>query len=133
MLFNRKKNKWYYVAMKLHRKERLAEPYNSLFYYYINMTRDTPFRGVAYLNHFSYLFHFKLEDSLDDLTANLNGILPEKFKDNFAGALEKFKKITDYDAIENCDLFEVEDEFVEENSEVLKDILENYINSLAMY
>ena len=133
MLFNRKKNNWYYVAMKLHRKERLVEPYNSLFYYYINMTRDTPFRGVAYLNHFSYLFHFKLDDSLDCVIKNLNSILPDNFKKNFNNALEKFNKITDYDAIENCDLFETEDDFVEENSEVLKEILENYINSLAMY
>ena len=132
-MFNRKKNKWFYVAMKLHRKERLAEPYDSLFDYYINMTRDTPFKGAAYLNHFSYLFHYMLEDSLDDLVQNLNGILPEKFKNNFNSVLEKFNSITDYDSFENCDLFEAEDDYVEENSQVLKDMLENYINSLAMY
>ena len=119
--------------MKLHRKERLDEPYNSLFYYYINMTYDTPFRGAAFLNHFSYLFHYKLEESLDDLTKNLNNVLPERFKINFNSALEKFNKITDYDAIENVDLFEAEDDFVEENSEELKCILENYINSMARY
>ncbi|MDE7454292.1 MAG: hypothetical protein K2M64_00485 [Clostridia bacterium] len=132
-MFNRKKNNWYQVAMKLHRKERLEEPYDSLFYYYINLTYDTPFRSVAYLSHFSYLFHFKLEDSLDSLAENLNSILPENFKRNFNSALGKFNKITDYDFFDNDELFEAEDDFVEENSQVLKDILENYIDTLARY
>lgn len=85
------------------------------------------------MNRFSYLFHYKLEGALDDLVKNLNGILPESFKSNFNNALYKFNKITDYDSSENCDLFESEDDFAEENSEALRDILEKYINSLAMY
>jgi len=132
-MFNRRKNKWYCVAMKLHREESLEEPYNSLFDYYINLTRDTPFRSVAYLSHFSYLFHYKIEGSLDALRENLNRILPKNFKDTFNSALEKFNKITDYDFFDNNELFEAEDNFVEENSQMLKDILENYIDTLARY
>ena len=129
-MFKRKIDKWYETARKLYRKDKLEEPYNSLFDYYRNMTMDTPYRDCAYLNHFSYFFHYKEEGQLQNLSTNLNRILPEELRDNFNNALEKFSRIVDYDAEENGDLFEDENLFVEDNSEVLKAILEKYINSI---
>lgn len=127
-MFNKKENKWYKVALKLYRKGKLEEPYNSLFDYYINL--DTPYRKGTYLNHLSYFYHYKEEGQLESLSSNLNRILPENLKDNFNTALEKFKKITDYDAEENFDMFDEEDFFVGDNTEILREILENYIKLL---
>lgn len=129
-MFNKKENKWYKVAYKLYRKGKLNEPYNSLFDYYINLTLDSPYRKGSYFNHLSYFFHYNQEGQLETLSANLNSILPENLKDNFNKALEKFKKITDYDAEENLDMFDEEDDYVDDNSELLRKILKNHIELL---
>ncbi len=128
-MFSRKTDKWYKIALKLYKRGKLEEPYNSLFDYYINMTVDYPSKEQC-LNHYIYFSHYKQEGLLKNLCANLTRILPVNLKDNFEIALEKFEKITDYDAEENYDLFEKEDDYVDDNAEVLKNILENYINSL---
>lgn len=124
-----KEKKWDKVALKLYRKGKLEEPYKSLFDYYMNMTLDTAFWKSAYLNHLTYFFHLKEEGQLENISANLNRILPENLRDNFNIALEKFKEITDYDNAD-YDMFAEEDDFVDENAEILRNILKRHIDLL---
>lgn len=133
-MFSKKENKykWFYTAVKLRRKGKLEEPYNSLLDYYINMTVDAPrerYMGT-YLCHLTYFFRWKEDGKLEEFSMNMNRILPQELKDNFNRALDKFNKITDYDAEENYDMFDEEDSFVDDKSEYIKNILENYIRLL---
>lgn len=134
-MFNKKtnKDKWFDIAIKLRKKGKLEELYNSLLDYYINMTIDVPvkkYRDNACLSHFLYFCNLKENVQLEDLSKNMNKILPQDLKDNFNKALNKFYKITDYDAEENYDMFDEADFFVNDKSEKIKDILENYIRLL---
>lgn len=134
-MFNKKenKNKWFDIAIKLRKKGKLEEPYYSLLDYYINMTVDAPvkkYRDNSCLVHFIYFSNLKDNNQLEEFSKNMNEILPQDLKNNFNKALDKFNKITDYDAEENYDLFDEEDDFVDKKSEDIKNILENYIRLL---
>jgi len=133
-MFNKEnKDKWFNIAIKLRRKGKLQEPYNSLLDYYIYMTVDAPirkYRDRCCLRHFIYFYKLKENHKLEDFSINMNIILPQDLKDNFNKALEKFNQISDYDAFENYDLFDEEDDFVDDKSEDIKNILENHIRLL---
>jgi len=136
-MFNKKQNKdeWFDIAIKLRKKGKLEEPYNSLLDYYINMTVDAPvkkYRDNSCLFHFIYFKNLKENDQLEVFSRNMNRILPQDLKDNFNKAFDKFNKIIDYDAEENYDMFDEEDGFVDDKSEVIKNILENHIKLLLL-
>ena len=135
-MFNRrsKEDQWFKVAIKLNKKGKLDEPYRSLLDYYLMMTIDAPikkYRERACINHFIYFSHWQEQGQLAELAQNLNSILPLDLRNNFNQALNKFKQITDPDADENYDMFVVEDDFVDDNAETIKDILVNQIRLLG--
>lgn len=133
-MFNKEnRDKWFKIAIKLRRRGKLQEPYNSLLDYYIYMTVDAPirkYRDRCCLRHFIYFYKLKENHKLEDFSINMNIILPQDLKDNFNKALEKFNQISDYDAFENYDLFDEEDDFADDKSEDIKNILENHIRLL---
>lgn len=134
-MFNHQANdkQWFKVAIKLRKKGKLAEPYHSLLDYYLNLTVDAPIRRYSDQgcgSHFLYFCAWQAKGQLAELSRNLSSILPQKLRDNFWQALNKFQQITDPDADENYDLFATEDAFVDEQAVLIKDLLANYIRQL---
>ncbi|MDE6583582.1 MAG: hypothetical protein K2K31_02935 [Clostridia bacterium] len=131
-MFNENK-KWFKTILKLNRKGKLEEPYRSLFCYYRDITceKENLLWKHASLSHFLFFQNCEFNENLDEISFQLSQILPPALKDNFENALEKYKKITDFDDVDaNFDMFEGEDDFADDNAEDMRKILIDYVDDL---
>ena len=122
---------WFKTAKKLYRKKKLEQPYASLFNYYIQMTLNSPLWKKAPLCHYVFFETCEKDHSFDETVKNLNDILPLALQENFNLALEKFNNLKLSNDDDYIDLFETEDDFVDDNADVIENMLINYISELS--
>ena len=145
-MFNSKKPKWFVKAKKLFRKNKLEEPYASLFNYFICLF---PYDKKEFKDHYEFFDDCERKGiSLEDMHSNLSQILPLQLLENFESALHKYKQLKRFDldlydeedekkimklfnlkSVEDVNnLFDKEDFFMDDFDEEIEEILKNYFS-----
>ena len=123
-----KEDKWIKTAHSLYRKKKLPAPYKNLYYYYQNMS----WKVSNHLNgHYDVFLWAKEDGFLDDLTKDLQWVLPQNLFENYSTALNNFLALgedPEYEEIEKA--YDECDTYVYEHLEEMENILRNYIERI---
>lgn len=132
-MFGKKKLKeWYDVARKLHRKNKLEEPYLSLFEYMQELVFISPsFKNLS-CSHYLYLCNQDIKGNLNNAHLMLSKILPLDLYQNFVSAVEKYPLLKYRHNGDEIDEFEDEDEYVYDHSDELIAIMKDYIDKIEL-
>jgi len=131
--FNSNSDKWYKKLKKKYYKEKIGRPYSNLFWYY-DFVIDRPYIKKTSVKSHYYFFYIAKEWPMEELTNDLQLILPLDLYNNFYSALEDLYKLTeglDCDDLEYTfekqlvEKFKKYDDFANENYKPIEDILKN--------
>lgn len=124
------KKKWYKVAFKAYRKNKMEEPYRTLFRYYMRVGSGTPIANTY--SHYEYFTFEKWDGSIANATEKLQMILPEDLFENYLSALEAYTSLGEDPEYEKLmSAFEKQDEYVLWHDEEMINILTDYVNKIT--
>ncbi len=131
-MFKFNKYKWYKVLDKKYMKNKIKQPYDSLFEYY-SLVADVPYiKKSACKGHFYAIYLSESIGELEKYKADLQAVLPEYLYDNFCDAEQLYKQLmegVDYNTLELDEeiklikAFKVYDDYANTNYKAMEDIL----------